>query len=293
MAVTLQQFEFFRAVARRMSFSEAARDLYTSQPYVSNQIRRLEDHYGVPLFLRSQPRVSLTEAGRVLLERIEHILDDVDQLDQVVQQFHGLHRGTIQLGATASVGNHVLPTLIASFNRSYPEIVIQARVGNTEDVLEWLDLDETEVGVSPRKPTSKNLTSEPFFRERLVVLYPTAMELPDPLPVAQLAALPKVVREDGSLTLERMHELLAEYPSGTDFVAQLSGTTAVNEAVAAGLGVSLVPERSAKAWLDAGSVRACALDGVDLHHDFYVIYSQQRYVTPAARALIEHLRQTR
>lgn len=129
MAVTLQQFEFFRAVARNLSFSKAAQELYTSQPYVSNQIRRLEDHFGVPLFVRSHPRIALTEAGQALYERIEQILDDVDQLEQVVQQFHGLHRGTIQLGATASVGNHVLPALIASFNRDHPEIVIQARVG--------------------------------------------------------------------------------------------------------------------------------------------------------------------
>lgn len=290
MAVTLQQFEFFRAVARNLSFSSAARDLYTSQPYVSNQIRRLEDHYGVPLFIRSHPHIALTEAGQALYERIEQILNDVEQVEQVVQQFHGLHRGTIQLGATASAGNHVLPGLIASFNAEYPEIIIQARVGNTEDVLEWLDLDEAEIVISPQRPTTKNLTSEPFYRERLIVLHPVDMDLPDPLPPARLAELPKVIREEGSLTLAKMHEIIAEFPTGTEFVAQLSGTTAVNEAIAAGLGVSLVPERSAKAWLEAGSVRMCALDGVQPHHEFYVIYSKQRYITPAAQAFIEHLR---
>lgn len=289
-AVTLQHFEFFRAVARNLSFSSAARDLYTSQPYVSNQIRKLEDHYGVPLFVRSQPRIALTEAGQALYERIEAILDNVEQLEHVVQQFHGLHRGTVQIGATASAGNHVLPGLIASFNVEYPEIIIQARVGNTEDVLEWLDLDEAEIGISPQRPITKNLASEPFYRERLVVLHPADMDLPDPLPLAAFAELRKVAREEGSLTLAKMHEILAAYPAGTEFVAQLSGTTAVNEAVAAGLGVSLVPERSAKAWLDAGSVRMCVLEGVQPHHEFYVIYAQQRYITPAAQAFIEHLR---
>lgn len=289
-AVTLQQFEFFRAVARNLSFSNAARELYTSQPYVSNQIRRLEDHYGVPLFVRSHPRIALTEAGQALFERIEELLDDVDQLEHVVQQFHGLGRGTIQLGATESAGNHVLPTLIAGFNRDYPDIVVQARVGNTEQVLEWLDVDDAEIGISPQRPVGKNLTSEPLYRERLVVLYPAGMDLPDPLPVARLAELPKIIREDGSLTLSKMQEVLAEHPSGATFVAQLSGTTAVNEAVAAGLGVSLVPERSAKAWIDAGSVGSCALEGVRIHHQFYVIYAQQRYITPAARAFIDHLR---
>lgn len=292
-SVTFQQFEFFRAVARNLSFSSAARDLYTSQPYVSNQIRRLEDHYGVPLFVRSHPKIALTEAGKALYERIERILDDVGDLEQLVQQFHGLNRGTIELAATASAGNHVLPSLIASFHQEYPEIIVQARVGNTEDVLEWLDLDDAEIGISPLRPATKHLTSEPFYRERLVVLYPAMMDLPDPLPVAQLAELPKVVREDGSLTLSKMQELLADHPSGTSYVAQVSGTTAINEAVAAGLGVSLVPERSAKAWLEAGSVGKCSVENAKLYHDFYVIYSQQRYMTPAARGFIEHLRRSK
>lgn len=291
MSVTIQQLVFYRAVARNRSFSNAARELYTSQPYVSNQIRKLEDHYGVPLFLRSHPRIALTEAGEVLYQRVDQILGDLQQLEQVVQQFQGLRRGTIQFAAAASAGNHVMPERIASFNREYPDIIIQGRIGNTEEVLEWLDLDEVEIGISPRKPDSGNLTSEPFYLEPLVIVCPVAMDIPDPLPVATLAALPKVVREDGSLTLAKMNELLEGYPSGTDYVAQLEGTTAVNEAVAAGLGVSLVPERSARVWSQAGLVRTCELDGVSLHHELYLVYSQRRYVTPATRAFVEHLRQ--
>ena len=232
--VTLQQLEFFRAVARNLSFSNAARELYTSQPYVSNQIRKLEDHYGVPLFVRSHPKIALTEAGTALRARIETVLDELESLEQVALQFQGLHRGTIQLAATASAGNHVLPELISGFNRDSPEIVVQTRVGNTEDVLDWLGLDEVEIGVSPRKPTSGNLAAEPFYRERLIVICPAGMDVPEPLSVAQLAELPKVGREDGSMTLEKMRSLLDGYPSGTDFVARFGGTTAVNEAVASG-----------------------------------------------------------
>lgn len=292
MSVTLQQLEFFRAVARNLSFSNAAKELYTSQPYVSNQIRRLEDHFGVPLFVRSHPRISLTEAGEVLHERIQQILDDVDGLEQVVQQFQGLGRGTVTLAATESMGNHLIPELIAVFQQDYPGVVVRARVGNTEDVLEWIDLDEAEIGISPRLPESRSLVVEPFYREPLVIICPAAMDLPDPLSLSSLARLPKVVREDGSLTLTKMQGLLEEHPSGTDFVAQFEGTTAVNEAVAAGLGVSLVPERSTKAWVAAGSVRTVELEGADLHHDFYLIYPKRRYVTPAGRALIDHLRAT-
>lgn len=159
--------------------------------------------------------------------------------------------------------------------------------------MEWLDLDDVEIGISPRKPENAQLSAEPFYREALIVIAPAAMQLPDPLPVEEFAGLPKIAREDGSLTLEKMQSVLSDHPGGMDYVAQFGGTTAVNEAVAAGLGVSLVPERSAKAWLDAGSVRRHVLDGVSLHHGFYLLYSKQRYITPAARALVEHLRRNR
>ncbi|HVX45113.1 MAG TPA: LysR family transcriptional regulator, partial [Mycobacteriales bacterium] len=269
MSVTIQQLIFYRAVARNRSFSNAAKELYTSQPYVSNQIRKLEDHYGVPLFVRSHPRITLTEAGEILYRRVDSLLDDLDDLEQVIQQFQGLRRGTVQFAAAASVGNHVMPEHIASFHRDHPDIVVQGRIGSTEQVLEWLDLDEIEIGVSPRKPESGNLRAEPFYREPIVVIHPAAMQLPDPLPVDTLATLPKVVREDGSRTLAKMYELLQDHPGGMDYVAQLEGTTAVNEAVAAGLGVSLVPERSAKAWIAAGVVGKCGLADIDLHHDLY------------------------
>jgi DNA-binding transcriptional LysR family regulator len=288
--ITLQQLEFFRTVARKLSFSNAAKDLYTSQPYVSNQIRRLEDHYGVPLFVRSQPRIALTEAGQALYERVEQILDDLEGLESVAQHFQGLHRGTVSLAATASPGNYVVPELIAAFHREFPDIVTRVRVGNTEDVQEWLDLDEAEVAVTPQQPKNGQMTCEPFYREPLVAICPAEMDIADTLSLEEFAALPKVIREDGSLTLSKMNDLLENYPGATEFTSQFGGTTGVVEAVAAGLGVSLVPDRSTEPWIQAGSIRKLDLQGVAAHLSFYLVYPRQRHITPAARTLIEHFR---
>ncbi|MFC7620855.1 LysR family transcriptional regulator [Microlunatus sp. GCM10028923] len=288
MAVTLQQLEIFRAVARNLSFSVAAKEVYTSQPHVSNQIRKLEEHYRVPLFIRSRPGIALTEAGLALYERINIILSDIEEAEQVIQQFRGLQRGTVRLAATASAGNHVIPGIVADFQRRHPDIVVMMQVSNTEDVLGRVDRDEAELAITPRPPEWGELESESLYIEDLVVLFPSSMTLPDPLTVEQFATLPQVAREEGSLTWEIMRELLEDHDPRV--VAQLGGTTAVNEAVAAGLGVSLVPETTAKAWLDAGSVQVRALQDAHPVHHFYLVHSPQRYVTPATRALIEHLR---
>lgn len=288
MAVTLQQLEIFRAVARNLSFSVAAKEVYTSQPHVSNQIRKLEEHYRVPLFVRSRPGIALTEAGIALYERINIILGDIEEAEQVIQQFRGLQRGTVRLAATASPGNHVIPGIVAEFQRRHRDIVVQMHVSNTEEVLGQVDRDEAELAITPRRPQWGDLESESFYSEDLVVLFPATMTVPDPLTVADFARLPQVAREDGSLTWEIMRDLLEDHDS--KIVAQLGGTTAVNEGVAAGLGVSLVPETSATAWLEAGSVRTRHLQDAKPQHHFYLIHSPQRYLTPATRALIEHFR---
>ncbi|GAB3838823.1 LysR family transcriptional regulator [Kribbella italica] len=291
MAVSLQQLEMFRAVARNLSFSVAAREAYTSQPHVSNQIRKLEQHYGIALFVRSRPGITLTEAGAALYERIDKILADLEGAEQLIQQFRGLRRGSVRLAATSSVGNHVLPALIADFQREHHEITVSLRVSNTEQVWSSVEADEAELAVTPLQPPSRELTYEPFTTDDLVVAAPAGMELPDVLTVAALAGLPLVAREDGSLTLNQQQELLKTYD--TTVVAQLSGTTAVNEAVAAGAGVSLVPESAVRAWVDAGLLKTRRLSDVTPQHEYFLVYSPQRHLAPATRALIEHLRAAR
>lgn len=287
MAVTLQQLEVFRSVARNLSFSVAAKELYTSQPHVSNQIRKLEEHYRVPLFVRSRPGISLTEAGAALHERINAVLDQIDEAERVVEQFRGLHRGSVTIAATASTGSHLLPRALANFHDVHPDIVVRMDVSNTEDVLGRVLRDEADLAITPRPPVDADLVSVLLYSEDLVVISPADLALPDDISRDLFASLPLVVREEGSLTLAVMDELLVD--RDVDYIAHLGGTTAVNEAVAAGLGVSLVPEHSSRSWVNSNAVRISRLSDASPRHHFHLVHSSQRYLTPAAKAVIGHL----
>ncbi len=288
MAVTLQQLEIFRAVARNLSFSVAAREVYTSQPHVSNQIRKLEEHYRVPLFVRSRPGVTLTEAGAALYERISAILTDIEDAERVVEQFRGLRRGSVTVAATASIGSHVLPGVLADFRRQHPEIVVRLHVSNTEEVLAMIERDDAEIAITPARPMGRDLESQKLCAEELVVISPPHLKLPPHITLDVLAAQQLVVREDGSLTLGLMNELLAD--RDLDYAAHLSGTTAVNEAVAAGMGVALVPGSSTRPWEQAGAVCVSRLSDASPSHQFFLVHFAHRYITPATRALMRHLR---
>ena len=289
MPVTLQQLQTFRSVARQLSFSAAARELFTTQPHVSNQIRSLEEHYRLPLFVRTRGQISLTEAGTALYAKVTTILAEVGESEQIVREFRRLDRGSVRVAATSSFGNHLLPGLIADFHTARPEITVIAQVGNTERVWEMAENDEAELAVTTAQPpTTRKLNAEPFVRDDLVLLCPSRMDVSDRVSADDLAGMRLVLREEGSLTLTVLRQLL----EGRDLrvAAQLSGTAAVNEAVAAGVGVSLVPESSVGAWLAAGSVTIRRLQGVELKHDYVLAYSPSRFQTSAASALLDHLR---
>lgn len=294
MAVTLQQLQYFRAVARSLSFSQAARALYTSQPNVSNKIRQLESHLGVQLFDRSPARITLTPAGQAVLEAAGDLLNRFDDLERVAASYRSMDKGSIWIAAVTTAGQHVLPGVLADFHRDYPGIQLNVRVGNTSQVLASLDRAEIDFAVQVGETDNPVYVSVPVFVEELTLIVPKDDPVGDVVDLATFAQLPKVMREEGSITRARTMKLLEGFPdSEQTIVAQLEGTTAVNEAVAGGLGVSLVPLRSARTWLEAGSVRRVEIEDVHETMNVFLMYSRSYELSPAAKVFIEYLDEIR
>lgn len=289
MTVSLQQLQAFRSVVRNRSFSVAARELFSSQPHVSNQIRSLEQHYRTALFTRSKGKIELTEAGSALYDKVNVIIEELRDAERIVGEFRGLRRGSVRIAATSSFGNHLLPGLIADFQAGHPEIAVIAQVANTDRVWQLVDNDEAELAITTEQPpTSRRLNAEPFVADPLVLVAPIDLELPDPPSVEVFTERPLVIREEGSLTLTVLRGLLGDREPTV--AAQLTGTAAVNEAVAAGVGISLVPQSSVQAWQRAGTISVHRLSRPELRHVYVLVHAASRFQSTAAGALLSHLR---
>src|SRR5436305_8287192 len=127
----LHQLQYFESVARHLHFTRAAEELNVAQPSVSQQIRKLEAELGVPLFHRMKRRVALTEAGATFLPRARAMLQLVDEARAEVQELSGMRQGTLSVGATPSVGTHLIPEAIAEFSRQQPGIALTFREGGS------------------------------------------------------------------------------------------------------------------------------------------------------------------
>src|SRR5215469_4376759 len=118
----LRQLEFFLEVARRSSFTQAARVLGVAQPAISQSIARLEAELEIELFARNGRSVRLSEAGSRLVPHAERILGDVAVAQQEFAQLHGVAAGRLTVGATPTVATHLLPRVLAAYRQQYPHV---------------------------------------------------------------------------------------------------------------------------------------------------------------------------
>jgi len=139
-AMNIQQLRYIHEVARRgLNVSEAAEALFTSQPGVSKQIRQLESELGVEIFVRHGKRlVAVTEPGRAVLEIAERMLRDVDNLQQVGDEFANEAVGSLSIATTHTQARYALPRVVRDFMRRYPEVKLSLHQGSPRQVCEMV-----------------------------------------------------------------------------------------------------------------------------------------------------------
>ena len=132
--MTLDQLEIFVAVAQHLHFTRAAETLYITQPSVSAAIQNLEEQYGVRLFNRVGRRIELTDAGRMLQQEAEKILQQVALTELGLKELNDLQKGELRLGASQTVGSYWLPRFISQFKQDYPGVRVDCTLGNTQEI---------------------------------------------------------------------------------------------------------------------------------------------------------------
>jgi DNA-binding transcriptional LysR family regulator len=191
-------------VARNLSFTKASAELFISQPAVTKHIKELETSYGVRLFERKGNKIGLTRAAELLLEFTEKVTDLNRELDFEFSRFKDTLTGTLRLGASTTVAQYVIPHVLSKFHSSYPQVRLSLLNGNTSSIRNALLNGEIDLGIVDARGTSNELKYEPFISDEVVAVVSSKGKLSylETLPISKLPALPIVLRERGSGTLE-------------------------------------------------------------------------------------------
>lgn len=207
------RLKVFKTVADRLSFTKAAAELLISQPAVTKQINELERLLGKPLFLRHGNRISLTGDGVRLLEYANRILALYGELRDAFVEEQGAFSGEISLGASTTLSQYVLPGLLAKFRKLYPDVRVTLFNGNTEQIERQIADGKLDFGMIEGTASNPALHYELFMDDELVLVTSASNSsfTREEITAADLPALPLVIRENGSGTLDVLSRELSRH----------------------------------------------------------------------------------
>lgn len=266
----------FRSVAEEGSFRKASDLLNLSQPAVSQHVHALEEELGLRLLDRSSTHVSLTVAGRILLEYAQKAALLDQQVEVEFASLRGETGGELRLGASTTVAQYILPRMLGTFLHDNPKVQLQVKSGNTEQVVEWLTAGEIDLGLIEGPAMSKQVQTENFLEDRMIAIVPqghpwTAARV---VSVSDLGKTPLLVRERGSGSRRVVESALKN--SGLrlkdlKIAMELDSTEAIVSGVEAGLGVAIVSQWAVGKELHLGTVAYIAVTGLDVRRSFALV----------------------
>lgn len=206
------RLKVFYAVAKNLSFTKASQELFVSQPAITKHIHELESLYQVRLFNRLGNKISLTEAGRVLLEYSERILAEYRRLDYSMHLLHNEYSGQLRLGASTTIAQYVLPPILAEYTRQYPKIKLTLIETNSRNVEQALQEHSIDLGMVEGVFRLPNLRYEAFLCDELVPVssIQEGGEPEEEISFEEFRQIPLILRERGSGTLDAIEAVLAE-----------------------------------------------------------------------------------
>jgi DNA-binding transcriptional LysR family regulator len=272
------RLKVFRMVAERRSFRRAAEELYLTQPAVSSQIHALEGELAVQLFDRTASMVAPTAAGELLLRYVLEVDDLLARAEQELAALQGDAAGELALGASTTIAQYVLPQLLGAFYKQYPRIRLRVTTGNTELVVDSVLGRKAALGLIEGPVRRRDLKTEPFMADEIVMIVPASHEWADETAVApqRLLGAPLLLREHGSGS-RRVVELALQKcglkRKLQNVSMELDSTESIKSAVEAGLGIGFVSRRAIRKELELGSLRAVALQGIEILRQFSLVYA--------------------
>jgi DNA-binding transcriptional LysR family regulator len=286
----LASLQVFLTVARERSFSRAAERLYRTQPAVSIAVRKLEDWVGQPLLVRGTGAGKLTEAGALLVEYAERMLNLRAEARRSLEDLAGLRRGRLSLGVNESSIHALLPAL-ARFRRKYPKIEIAIHRVYSRDIPREILNYRLDLGVASYRPPDEALASVEFLRDDLAfVTHPRHR-----LAKQRSVSIQELGREDfvahivASPYRQRVIQLFAKHRVPLRIAVELPTIESIKRFVRMGMGVAIVPRMCVQMEVESGELAEIPVREMRLRRDLFLIFRRDQPLSQGAQAFIKLL----
>ena len=290
----LRQLEVFARVVDTRSFSRAAEALRLTQSTISEHVRLLEEEVGARLFDRLGRETVPTRAGELLYGYAQRLLALRAEAQQALQQFLGQISGGLTVGASTIPGEYVLPPLIGAFREKFPQVSIALHIGDSREIADAVVEGRVELGLIGARPEQRTLQAVELMPDELVVVVPPghAWFGRKLVTLDELKPEPLIVREPGSGSRQALETALDEAGPGLGglrVIAEMGSTSAIKQAVKAGVGLSIMSKRAVEEECRHGLLWCLTIKDLRFTRHFYVVTHTGRSRSPLCQAFLDFL----
>lgn len=281
----------FYKVAQHLSFSKAAEELLLSQPTISMQVKKLESELGINLFDRFGKNIYLSREGEFVFSYAAKIFETVKELEDQIAIQKGKIIGNIHIGASNTPGVHILPHLLGIFKQNYPDISTHLHIRNTYEILNMIIANQVDFAIIGGKyDYKKTFNTKKLLDDSVIMIGSPENPLTqkDYVQAEELINQPLITHEpDSNLynTAENIIKNDLKLPFKISMI--LGNISAINNAVAANLGISIVPLASAKHHLEKGMVKKISVENKVWNYPFYIVYYRDKILNVPSKLLIK------
>jgi LysR family transcriptional regulator, nitrogen assimilation regulatory protein len=258
MLMEARTLRYFQAVAEFGSYSRASEFLRISQPAVSRQVRRLEGEVGRPLLIRNGHGVTLTEPGRLLLERSQAILRQIDRALTEVKSGSATPSGTVTLAVPPAAGLFLVPALTARFQAAYPSAFLKIAAGYSSYIHEWLVRGTVDLACLHDPLPHRGFEITPLLREAVFLVgRPGGFPFPDShVGMAELACVPLILTSRPNASRRMLDSLTAQHGIRLSVRMEVDDSSIIKALLRDGVGFSLLTQGSFLAEVRHGELEA-------------------------------------
>ncbi len=290
----LHYLRLFHTLASEKSYTKAAELLFISQPALSMQIKKFEDELGMKLFDRVGNKNILNENGKLLYGFTQKIFATIEEAEHQLLNKTDCISGTINIGGSNTTGTYILPKIIGVFKRMYPHVNVNLHVSDTNEIAHMISDNKLDFAVNGGVlDYSSNVYVERLMEDKVVLIASPENNLAckEQIQSEELAPYNFITHERHSQLYRLTERLIQEMNIPSEITMTFGNIDAIKQAVAANLGVALIPLSSITFELRLGIIKELKIKSKSWTYPYSLIYNNNRYLSPAVKKLIELVRE--
>ena len=282
-----KQLEAFITVSKLKSFSKAANAIYLSQPTISSHISSLERELNIQLFDRTSKEVNLTPVGESFLQYANDIINTRNNAIADLANFNNNISGVLNLSASTTPCNSLLPSLVSKFSELYPTVKFNIKEqGSCKIINDIIDLN-CEIGLVGTNIDNPKINSYKIIEDELVVISSSKLNLPEVLTIDEVVKYPFIIREKESATRQTLEDNFQGHNidlSKLKTICEVDNIHCQLKFVSLGFGISIISKSLFDESILNGAIRFSRIQDIDLKRNIFLVVSSKRTLTPTAKA---------